>query len=199
MVKKKIKAIEEKILKIALEIAKKGDGALFVIGKPNYSLLVKQEIKPFNVLEPGTEKTLKAIATIDGAVIINENGLVVNYGAMIKKTRPFLGYGTRHAAAITASKNKNLSILCSEEEHKVKVFKNGKFIMQIDALQKNVEKDIPRITTFLESIGAGFVGTVGVATLAPTLGITLIPGVLIFGGSYLAIKAIIKRIKVLKR
>jgi len=197
--KNKIRAIEEKILKIAIELAKEGEGALFVIGKPEYSLLVKQEIKPFNVLESGTEKTLKAIATIDGAVIISEEGQVLHYGAMIKQPKPLLGYGTRHAAALTASKKNNIAILCSEEEHKVKVFKNGKFIMQIDALEKGIEKEIPKITTFLETIGAGFVGTIGVATLAPTLGVTLLPGVLIFGGSYFAIKTIIKKLKRIRK
>ncbi|MGB9708279.1 MAG: diadenylate cyclase [Candidatus Pacearchaeota archaeon] len=195
---KKLKEIEEKILKIAINIAKKGEGALFVIvkgKKPGYSLLIKQEIKPFNILTPGTEKTLQAIGTIDGAVIIDTEGFIVNYGAMIKKTKPFMGFGTRHAAALTASKNGNLVILCSEEEHKVKVFRNGKFIMQIDALQKNIEKDIPKIANILESIGAGFLGTIGAIALAPAIGITLIPGVLIFGGSYYALKMLLKKIK----
>ncbi|MCX8194111.1 MAG: DNA integrity scanning protein DisA nucleotide-binding domain protein [Candidatus Pacearchaeota archaeon] len=195
---KKLKEIEEKILKLAIGIAKKGEGALFVIvkgKKPEYSLLVKQTIKPFNVLTSGTEKTLQAIATIDGAVIIDKEGFVLNYGAMIKKTKPFVGFGTRHAAAITASKEGNIVILCSEEEHKVKIFRNGKFIMQIDALQKDIEKNVSKIANILESIGAGFVGTIGAIAIAPTMGIALIPGVLIFGGSYYALKTILKRLK----
>ncbi|MEM4152545.1 MAG: diadenylate cyclase [Candidatus Pacearchaeota archaeon] len=195
---KRLKEIEEKILKIAINISKKGEGALFVINKGKkieYSLLIKQEIKPFNVLTPGTEKTLQAIATIDGAVIINKEGIIMNYGAMIKKTKPFVGFGTRHAAAITASKGGNIAILCSEEEHKVKIFRNGKFIMQIDALQKDIEKDVPKIANILESIGAGFLGTIGAIALAPTMGIALIPGVIIFGSSYYALKTIIKKIK----
>jgi len=198
--KKKIKAIEEKILKVAIDLAKKGEGALFVIGdRINYESLLRQKFEQFSVFDPGADKLLKSLATIDGAIIINKEGTVISYGAMIRKAKPFLGYGTRHAAAITASKNKNISILCSEEEQKVKIFRDGRFIMQIDALQKNVERDISKITTFLESIGAGFVGTVGVATLAPALGITLIPGVLIFGGSYFAIKAIMARVKKIKK
>ena len=118
---------------------------------------------------------------------------------MIKNTKAFSGFVTRHSAAFTASKNSNVAILCSEEERKIKIFRNGKYIMQIDALQKNVDKNIPRITTLFESLGAGFLGTIGAVTLAPALGITLIPGVLIFGGSYLAIKKIMGRIKRRKR
>jgi hypothetical protein len=132
---------------------------------------------------------------IDGAIIINSEGIVQDYGAMIKKTKPLLGYGTRHAAAITASKNNNTAILCSEEEKKVKIFKNGKYLMQLDTLEKGIEKDTQKIVTMLETIGAGFIGTVGVATIAPTLGIALLPGVVIFGGSYYAIKKIIDGFK----
>jgi len=191
--KSRIKEIEEKILKLAIHIARDGEGALFVIGdKVDYSLLIKQKMKPFSVLESGSEKTLRALAVIDGAVIIDREGRVIKYGAMIKKARPYVGYGTRHAAAITASKNKNIAIMCSEEEHKVKIFKNGKFIMQIDALQKGIEKNIHKIATLLESLGAGFIGTIGVAALAPALGIALLPGVIIFGGGYYAIKSLIK-------
>jgi len=197
---KKMKEIEEKILKLAIHLARDGEGALFVIGENvEYSLLIKQKMKPFNVLEPGSEKTLRALAVIDGAVIINREGVVVKYGAMIKKAKPFIGYGTRHAAAITASKNKNISIMCSEEEHKVKIFRNGRFIMQVDALQKGVEKNVHQITDVLESIGAGFIGTVGAAALAPALGIALLPGVIIFGGGYFAMKSILKLIKKIKK
>ncbi len=191
-----LKKIEEKILSIAVHLAKEGEGALFVIGdKVDYSILIKQKVKNFNLFDKGAEKILKSIAAIDGAVIVDTQGNVLAYGAMIRKTKPFVGYGTRHAAGFTASMKGNTSILCSEEEHKVKIFKNGKLIMQIDGLQKNVEKDIPRISAILESVGAGVVGTIGVAALAPALGIALIPGVIVFGAGYYAAKAIMRRAK----
>jgi hypothetical protein len=194
-----LKNIEEKILNIAVYLARKGEGALFIIGeKIDYTLLVKQRVEKFNLFDSGADKLLKSIATMDGCVIIDKEGNVLAYGAMIKKTRPFVGYGTRHAAAFTASMKGNTSILCSEEEHKVKIFKNGKLIMQIDGLQKNVEKEIPKITAILESLGAGVVGTIGVAALAPALGIALIPGVIVFGAGYYAVKSIIKHTKKLK-
>ena len=112
---------------------------------------------------------------------------------MIKHTTPFVGYGTRHAAAMTASKGNNISILCSEEERKIKIFRNGKYIMQLDALEKNIKKEIHDVATLFESIGAGFLGTIGTAALAPAIGIALIPGVLVFGGSYFAIKSLLKK------
>ena len=150
---------------------------------------MKQKFGKMSVFDKGAEKVLKGLAVIDGAVIINKKGELVDYGVLIKKARPFIGFGTRHAAGMTASKNNNISILASEEERKVKIFKNGKYIMQIDALQKNVEKEVPLISTVLESTGAGLIGTIGTVTLAPALGITLLPGIIIFGGSYYAIRS----------
>jgi len=190
------KDIEEKIIKIAIEIARQGDGALFVIGNNiRHQRLFKQKFEPFSIFDRGAEKLLKGLAVIDGAVVIDKTGEVKKYGVMIKGARAFMGFGTRHAAAISASKNGNVSVLCSEEEKKVKIFKNGRYIMQIDVLQKNIEKNISGISTILETVGAGFIGTIGAVTLAPALGITLIPGVLIFGGSYYTLKLILNRLK----
>jgi len=193
---RKLKKIEEKILEIAIGLAKKGEGALFVIGdKVKYDSLIKQKMQKFNVFDSGAEKILKSLATIDGAIIINKNGDIMGYGAMIKRAKPYVGYGTRHAAAVTASEKGNISIMCSEEERKVKIFRDGKFIMQMDALQKNIEKEIPKVASFLESIGAGFIGVIGVSALAPALGIAFLPGVIIFGVGYYAIKELTEHLR----
>lgn len=193
---KSSRKIEEKLIQIAIKLARRGEGGLFVIAtgkKPEFRILVKQNIKPFNVLQTKNEKLVESLATIDGCVIINKEGRLQAYGAMIKSTMAFKGFGTRHAAALTASKNDNIAIMSSEEERKVKIFKNGRYIMQIDALEKNIEKSVSSASKFLESIGAGFLGTVGAATLLPGLGITIIPGVIIFGGSYYAIRSILDK------
>jgi DNA integrity scanning protein DisA with diadenylate cyclase activity len=187
------KEIEEVILRVAIEITKKGEGALFVIGeKVEYSKLMKQKLKSFSVFDNGAEKVLKGLAVVDGAVIISKEGKVVDYGVLIKNAKPFIGFGTRHAAAVAASGSGNTVILCSEEEKKIKIFRNGRYIMQVDALEKGIEKKTPQIATMLETIGAGFLGTFGAAALVPTLGLALIPGVIIFGGSYLAIKKMLE-------
>lgn len=190
MAKDKIKEIEQKLIKIGIEIAREGSGALFVIGENvEYEKLIKHKFGKLNIFDKGAEKILKGLAVIDGAVIIDKKGNLIDYSVLIKKTKPFVGFGTRHAAGMTASKNGNISILISEEERKVKIFKDGKYLMQVDALQKNVEKEIPLMTKVLESTGAGVIGTIGTAVLAPTLGVALIPGIVVFGGSYFAIKS----------
>ena len=191
-----LKEIEEKVLKISIELAREGNGALFVIGNNvNYEKLIKQKFGEMNIFENGAEKVLKGLAVIDGAAIIDLKGNMVDYGALIKNTRPFVGFGTRHAAAVTASKGGNVVILVSEEERKVKIFRDGKYLMQVDSLQKNVENDIPLMSKILESTGVGFIGTIGTVALAPTLGIALIPGIVLFGGSYFAIKSFFEKYK----
>ncbi len=199
-----LKKIEEHVLKSAIEVVRKEEGALFVIGEVDYDVLLGQKFQPFSVFDPGAVKTLVGLAIVDGAVIIDAQGNVKDYGALIKNTQPFKGFGTRHAAALTASNNGNTSILCSEEERKVKIFKKGKLIMQVDALQRDIEKKVPEISnllesndvkSLLESLGIGFVGTAAVSVLAPAIGVAFIPGVLVFGGGYFAIKKLLENRK----
>jgi len=193
-----LKKIEEKLITIGIELAKQKEGSLFVIvtgEQPKYQSLVNQNVNPFNILDNKNNKLLKSLATIDGAVIISKEGVLVAYGAMIKNIKAFKGFGTRHAAAISASHGKNICILISEEQQKIKLFRNGRYIMQIDSLEKGIEKKIHNITTLFETLGAGFLGTIGVSVLVPALGISLIPGVIIFGGGYYAIKRILEKAK----
>jgi len=192
--KQVLKEIEEKLIRMSIDIAKTGNGALFVIGEEvNYEKMKGEKLTKLNIFAKDAEKILKALAIIDGAVIIDKKGNLVEYGALIKKSRAFVGFGTRHAAALTASKNNKISILASEEERKVKIFKNGKYLMQIDALQKNIENKAPIISKILESAGVGVIGAIGTVVLVPTLGVTMIPGIIIFGGSYYAIKSFISK------
>ncbi len=122
---------------------------------------------------------------IDGAIIINSQGVVVQYGAKIESKKTFKGYGTRHSAAYSASQMPNtFAILVSQEEKKIKIFKQGKMIVQIDALQKEVQKQVSKANKILESIGVGTLSTIGVSALAPTIGIAIVPGIVLFGVPY---------------
>ena len=68
-------------------------------------------------------------------------------------------------------------------------------IMQIDALQKNVENEVPQAVDLLESVGAGAIGTIGTTLLIPALGITLLPGIIVFGSAYYLGKILTKRLR----
>jgi len=177
------KELEKTLVQVGLRIAKRGEGALFVVGDVEYRTLIDQTVPPFRASD--NPKLLESLALIDGAVIIDKNGFVKAYGAMIKSTSTFKNFGTRHSAAYTSSKKKgNLVVIVSEEDKKLKILKDGKMIMQIDALQKNVEKSIPQVVSILESVGAGTLGTIGTSLLVPALGLTLLPGVVVFGSAY---------------
>lgn len=193
--REKTKKIEEILIQVGIEIAKKGEGALFIISDNcKYKKLLKQKIEPFSIFETGAKKLLFSIGIIDGAVIINKKGIVVDYGAKIESKKVYNGYGTRHAAAYSASLNKEtIAILVSQEEKKIKIFKQGKIIIQIDALQKNVEKQVSKINEILESVGVGTISTIGISTLAPGLGIAIVPGIILFGVPYYLLKKFSKK------
>jgi hypothetical protein len=176
------KKVEEILIQIGLRIAKRGEGALFVVGKVKYEPLIEQSIPKFKAIE--NPKLLESLGLIDGAVIIDKSGFVEAYGVRIKSNKIFKNYGTRHAAALGASKGDNLVVLVSEEDKKVKILRNEKLIMQIDALQRNVEKSVHGAVNLLESVGAGTIGAIGSSLLVPTIGIAFLPGILVFGSAY---------------
>ncbi|MEK6919376.1 MAG: DNA integrity scanning protein DisA nucleotide-binding domain protein [Nanoarchaeota archaeon] len=183
MIELSVKEVEETLIKVALRIAKRGEGALFVVGEAEYDVLVDQAVPPFKAME--NPKLLESLALIDGAVILSSDGTMKAYGAMIKSNSIMRNFGTRHSAATTASKKVgNLVVIVSEEDKKVRLLKEGKVIMQIDSLQRGVERSVPIAIHVLESIGAGTIGTIGTSLIAPGLGIALVPGVVMFGSAY---------------
>ena len=174
--------IEETLIEIALKIAKQKKGRLLVIMKSKfkYAPLLGEDIKPFSIFD--NKRRLEALALLDGACIINQEGFCEGYAINILNVKMFKGYGTRHCAAYTASLEGNTSILASEEDNKVRIFKEGKMIMQIDPYGKEEASVKARYAVnIMESIGIGTVATVGITMLAPAIGITLGAGVIVFG------------------
>lgn len=194
MNKKDIKKLQEILIQVGLRIAKRGEGGLFVVGDVSYKTLIDQTVPPFKAIE--NPKLLESLALIDGAVIMDKEGFVRAYGAMIKSTSAFKNFGTRHSAALSASKKEgNIVIIISEEDKKVRILKKGKMVMQLDALQKDVEKSVLQAVNVLESVGAGTLGVIGTSILAPSLGVALLPGIVLFGSAYYLTKILHKKFK----
>lgn len=187
---KDFKKLEETLIQVGLRIAKRGEGAIFVVGETKYTPMVNQSIPPFKATD--NPKLLESLALMDGAIIINRKGFVSAYGVKIKSTKVFKNFGTRHSAGLSAATGDNLVVIVSEEDKKVRILKKGKMIMQIDALQKNVEQNVSHAVKVLETVGAGAIGTIGTSLLLPTLGIAFLPGVIFFGSAYLIGKVIKK-------
>lgn len=188
-----MKKIEETLLQVGLRIAKRGEGALFVVGEVEYTPLIDQSVPQFNAND--NPKLLESLALIDGAVILDKSGNVKAYGVMIKSTTTLKNFGTRHSAALSAAKNGNLVVIVSEEDKKVRIMKEGKIVMQLDALEKDVEKSVSGAVDLLESVGAGTLGTVGAGLLVPALGIAFLPGIVVFGSAYYLGKLLTKRFR----
>ena len=51
MKKEEIKKLEETLIQVGLRIAKRGEGALFVVGDVEYKPLVDQNVPPFRVVD----------------------------------------------------------------------------------------------------------------------------------------------------
>lgn len=176
------KELQETLIQVGLKIAKRREGAIFVIGDATYKPLVDQSVPQFNVMK--NPKLLESLALMDGAIILDEKGNLKAYGAMIRSTKVYKNFGTRHSASISASKKAELVVMVSEEDKKVRIFKKGKMVMQIDPFQKGVEKSVPEAVNVLESVGAGTLGALGTTILVPSLGIYLVPGIVLFGSAY---------------
>lgn len=185
--------IERVLIDTALKIAKGGKGCIFVImrNKINYEPLISQDLPKFSIFN--NERRLLALAGLDGAVIVDSKGNVLGYSCNILNIKSYNGFGTRHSAGYTASINNNTAILASEEDRKVRIFNNGKLIMQLDALEKGIETRTEEAINFLESIGVGSLGAIAVMSIAPSLGIAIVPGIIVFGSTHYLIKLLVKK------
>ena len=144
-------AVFERTLTLATQLATEGRegrpvGALFVIGDSKTVMAQSRSLvlNPFhgypesgrNILDPNLEETIKEFSAIDGAFIINGDGVVLAAGVHLVPTAtpPTLlkGLGTRHAAAcaITAS-SAAVAIVISQSTGTISIFKSGEMITDI--------------------------------------------------------------------
>lgn len=134
------KKVEQILIDVAIKVCKQKKGCILVIenNKFDYSPLIEQDIKPFNIFE--NLRRLEPLVTLDGACIFNPKGYLIAYAVQILNSKP-MGYGgTRHQAAYIASANRNIVIISSEEDQKVRIFRDGKLIMEVDPNSKEIEK-----------------------------------------------------------
>lgn len=141
----------ERLLTIATELAVEGRegksvGSLFVLGdtkelEPYIHPLI---LNPFhgynteerNLLNPFIDETIKEYSLLDGAFVIDGNGIVESAGSLIHSdTQVTLpgGLGTRHAAAVAISQAVDcIAITISSSTGQVSLFRNGKMLPLFD-------------------------------------------------------------------
>ncbi len=142
----------QETLAIALELANKGRegkavGTIFVLGDEEKVLQLSKQmiINPFkgysdeerNILNGHLKETLREFSALDGAFVISHDGLVLTAGRYLgaasdEATIP-RGLGSRHiAAAGISAMTQAVAIVISESTGDVRIFKNGKILMEIE-------------------------------------------------------------------
>jgi DNA integrity scanning protein DisA with diadenylate cyclase activity len=155
----------ERVIEIAAEFGSEGRegkplGATFVIGDGQHvAPLTKQLVlNPFhgyaqearNILDPALEETVKEFATIDGAFILQGNGVVESAGTFLKATGQTefelpSGLGARHqsAAAIT-SLTHAVAVTVSQSTGTVSIFRKGRIVAELEKPRSQAERQDPQ-------------------------------------------------------
>ncbi len=142
-------AVVEAVLAIAAEIAREGResghvGAIFIVGDSERVLANSRAVvlNPFEghsaevrqIVDPRNWETAKEFAQIDGAFVIDENGLILAAGRYIDvKSRVDLpsGLGGRHLASAAITKETKAIAVAVSETGVIRIFKDGEILMKI--------------------------------------------------------------------
>jgi len=142
----------EELVKIAVELAYQGRegkplGTIFVLGDTERVMQISRQMifNPFqgypeeerNILDPSLRETIKEFASLDGAFVIRDDGVILAAGRYLSASMEDAGLpqglGSRHAAAAgITSVTGAVSIVISESTGDVRIFKNGKIFLEIE-------------------------------------------------------------------
>jgi DNA integrity scanning protein DisA with diadenylate cyclase activity len=145
-------AVILRTLSLAVELAQEGRegqpvGAMLVVGDSRQVMRHAQQLvlNPFHgysralrsLLDPSLGETIKEFASIDGAFIVQADGMVLSAGTYLvpKASLGRLpgGLGTRHqaAAAITAQ-TQAMAVVLSQSTGTVTVFRHGQIVLKLE-------------------------------------------------------------------
>lgn len=181
------------VLSLVNKYASEKKGSLFIITKndlsKSYDLLYPDLFsdKNINIKDKETQIVIDALADLDGAFVISETGKVITYGAKLKKTKVFLGHGTRHSAALGITQIKEvMSVLSSEEDGMVRIFKNNRIIAEINPKTGENQKFIEKLASLFSKAEIQVATSGGVASLL--MGLNPLLAGAIFTGSWIVTK-----------
>lgn len=140
----------EEVISLAVEIAREGReghkiGTMFVVGdaeetlKHSTSMILDplwghpKEVKYIG--DPNLRETVKELAQLDGAFIVEEDGTVLSAGRYINANSDGLhiplGLGARHMAAASITRDTNAIAIVVSESGVVRVFDDAEIIAEI--------------------------------------------------------------------
>ena len=144
--------ILETVLNLAYEIAREGRegrnvGSLFVIGDTENVLKHSRPLilNPFkghteeakNILNKENWETIKELAQLDGAFLINNEGIAIATGRYIGVSWDIYlqgGLGGRHLAAASVSKTTKAIAITVSASGVIRIFKDGKKIFKVSTI-----------------------------------------------------------------
>ncbi|TWT80871.1 DNA integrity scanning protein DisA [Planctomycetes bacterium CA13] len=147
------------VIDLATQIGREGRegkpvGTLFVVGDTRRVLDHSNDsgVDPFrgynrkqrNLLDKKVQEDAKEVAQLDGAFIINSDGVIEKSRQMLEVSHDALtmskGLGARHwAAAAISQKTKAISVVVSQSTGTVRLYQNGLLVMRIEPMDKNVK------------------------------------------------------------
>lgn len=150
--------VVEAVLQLAVEVGALGwegrpVGALFVLGGAEEVMGLSRQLglNPFhgysegerNLLDPRVREAVHAFATLDGAMVVRDDGVVLAAGRYLdvhpEGVSVPLGLGARHmaAAAITAA-TKATAFAVSQTSGTVRIFRQGRQVMLLNPSRRRI-------------------------------------------------------------
>ncbi|MDY7082810.1 MAG: diadenylate cyclase domain-containing protein [Halobacteria archaeon] len=137
------------VIQLSIELGKKGQKgkpicALFVVGDAGKVMEKSRELSynPFekshvHVGDPIVNVMLKEFSRLDGAFIISDSGKIVSAYRYLEADAEGIdipkGLGTRHVAGAAITRDTNaISVVLSESDRMVRVFKGGNLVLELD-------------------------------------------------------------------
>lgn len=140
-------------------------GALFVVGDEEEVLkksrpLILDPVANYpkdvkDIRDANIQGTMKELAKLDGAFVISNDGYVISAARHIESRNIDIpmGFGTRHMAAASISKETDaVAVVVSERDSVVRVFDDGELIGEIISGVWDLEKIKPHIKGEYEKI-----------------------------------------------
>ena len=145
-------AVFERVLQVAAMLAREGRegrpvGAIFVLGDTDEVMKHVQQMilnpleghprKRRNIVDPALEETVRELAALDGAFIVDREGVLLSAGSYIDSPVQGIelrqGLGARHYAAASITKvTKAVAVAISESSGGLTVFKGGDVLIEIE-------------------------------------------------------------------
>ena len=147
------------IVDLAVQIGREGRegkpvGTMFVVGDTRHVLEHSTDsgTDPFrgynkkfrNLLDHKVQDDAKEIAQLDGAFVVNADGVIERSRQMLEVTHQDLtmskGLGSRHwAAAAISRRTKALAVVISQSTGTVRLYQNGNLVIRIEPMDKAVK------------------------------------------------------------